>query len=170
MDALVVMPDHAHGIIPITADDDSTPCSTTARRNPIRSDQQFGRPTSGSVPDSVGAFKSAVTKRSNRLRKTPGAAVWQRSYLERMVRTDRKLRAIRRYIAGNSARWAPDRSNPAGPRCDAYPPRSDDEWHAIMCRRTTTPPAYSTTLRGLESKRARDRIPYRKIRQESRWR
>ena len=74
-----------------------------------------GRPA-GTVPGSVGAlvqtFKSTATRKINRLRRTPGAPVWQRDYYERILRDDRALRAVRRYIEQNPARWEEDRNNP----------------------------------------------------------
>jgi putative transposase len=67
------------------------------------------------VPGSLGAiirsFKSAVTRRINIMRNTPGAPVWQRNYYEHIIRTDRALNAIRRYIADNPRRWHLDRKN-----------------------------------------------------------
>jgi len=67
------------------------------------------------VPGSLGAivrsFKSVVTRRINIMRNTPGAPVWQRNYYEHIIRTDRALNAIRRYIADNPRRWHLDRKN-----------------------------------------------------------
>jgi putative transposase len=67
------------------------------------------------VPGSLGAiirsFKSAVTRRINIMRNTPGAPVWQRNYYEHIIRTDRALNAIRRYVADNPRRWHLDRKN-----------------------------------------------------------
>jgi len=54
----------------------------------------------------VGSFKSAVTQRINALRGTPSAPVWQRNYYEHIIRTERALKAIRRYIAENPLRPA----------------------------------------------------------------
>jgi len=59
----------------------------------------------------VGNFKSLVTRRINRLRRTPGERVWQRGYYDRIVRNPRELDAIRRYIRDNPARWAEDCEN-----------------------------------------------------------
>jgi putative transposase len=79
-----------------------------------------GRATRGAtptnvVPGSLGAivrsFKSVVTRRINIMRNTPGAPVWQRNYYERIIRTDRALHAIRRYVADNPRRWHLDRKN-----------------------------------------------------------
>lgn len=66
-----------------------------------------------SLPTIIGAFKSAVTKRINRLRNTPGVPVWQRNYfgkstatavLLHIIRNERDLERIRAYIAANPAR------------------------------------------------------------------
>ena len=70
----------------------------------------------GSSPKSLGSFiagyKSAVTKRINRIRKTPGAPVWQRNYYERIVRDETELNRIREYIRLNPVKWELDRENP----------------------------------------------------------
>jgi len=69
----------------------------------------------------VGNFKSVTARRINRLRRTPGAPVWQRNYYEHVVRDDREMNAIRHYIADNPARWVWDSYNPkaAGPDAQA---------------------------------------------------
>lgn len=70
--------------------------------------ERFSRPVSGSLPTVVRAFKSAVTKRINQMRQTPGAPLWQRNYWERVVRDERELNQIREYIQDNPARWESD--------------------------------------------------------------
>jgi putative transposase len=72
----------------------------------------------------VRAFKSAVTKRINAQRGTPGAPVWQRNYYEHIVRGEKSLNRIRQYILDNPLRWAYDRNNPA-----AVSPKAEDaQW------------------------------------------
>ena len=61
----------------------------------------------------VRSFKSAVTKRINELRGTPGAVVWQRSFHEHVIRDPADLIRIRKYIADNPAQWAHDHENPS---------------------------------------------------------
>lgn len=56
---------------------------------------------------------SAVTKRINQIRGTPGAPVWQRSYYEHITRNERELNAVRRYILGNPVNWQADVENVA---------------------------------------------------------
>jgi REP element-mobilizing transposase RayT len=60
----------------------------------------------------VAGFKSAVTKRINTMRRTPGLPVWQRNYYEHIIRDERELDRIRRYIADNPLRWHEDPENP----------------------------------------------------------
>ena len=42
--------------------------------------------------------------------------VWQRSFHDRIVRTDREANTLRRYIAENPARWDPDADRADGHR------------------------------------------------------
>jgi REP element-mobilizing transposase RayT len=60
----------------------------------------------------VGSFKSAVTKRINKICGTPGASVWQRNYYEHVIRDGVELGRMRTYIIGNPGRWAEDEENP----------------------------------------------------------
>jgi REP element-mobilizing transposase RayT len=65
---------------------------------------------------SIGAilaqFKSLTTKRINALRGTPGAPVWQWNYYEHIIRNERSLQQIRRYILENPQHWNQDLENP----------------------------------------------------------
>ncbi len=88
----VVMPNHIHGIMWIVEPD------VGARRCHAPT-EQFGHSVPGSVPTIIRSFKSAVTCRINALCDTPGALVWQRNYYEHIIRTERALNAIHRYIA-----------------------------------------------------------------------
>jgi REP element-mobilizing transposase RayT len=42
-------------------------------------------------------------------------SLWQRGYYDRIIRNERELSAIRKYIAGNPISWELDRDNPARP-------------------------------------------------------
>lgn len=120
-DEFIVMPNHIHGIIRIVdiIDDDNVgarrrPVGARRRRAPTSGTtlEQFGRPVPGSIPTIIRAFKSATTRRINEWRGTPGARVWQRNYWEHIVRNEKALERIRRYIMTNPARWQMDRENP----------------------------------------------------------
>ena len=71
---------------------------------PLHTDGRFGQVV-GSIPTIVRSFKSAVTCRINELRGTPGAVVWQRGYLERLIRDEVEMERVRRYMAENPLRW-----------------------------------------------------------------
>ncbi len=72
-------------------------------------------PTLGDV---IGAFKSLTTVEYIRGVKQLGWAafrgrLWQRNYYEHIIRDERALERIRRYIADNPRRWELDREHPA---------------------------------------------------------
>ena len=98
LDEFIIMPDHFHAIVLI----DNTAVSTTQAR-------VQGSSSSGSSATSLGrlmaGFKSAAATRINKMRGTPGVSVWQRDYYERIIRSERELRAIREYIQANPANW-----------------------------------------------------------------
>ncbi len=71
----------------------------------------FGKPVSGSIPTIIRAYKSAVTKRINEVRGTPGKPVWQRHYYEHIVRNESELSRIREYITTNPVCWPFDPEN-----------------------------------------------------------
>jgi len=54
-----------------------------------------------------------VTKRVKAMLKASDTdmKVWQRRYYERIIRNERELNAIRKYIQDNPARWQEDRDN-----------------------------------------------------------
>ena len=99
LDAVVVMPNHVHGIIVLTA----TPVGAGFKPASTRH----------GLPEIVRAFKTFSGRRINQSRSTPGTPVWQRNYYEHVIRNDAALNRLRQYIAENPARWAEDPENPA---------------------------------------------------------
>jgi putative transposase len=95
LDEWLVMPDHLHALI-ILADE-------TARSREASTPVASKRKPLGQL---IGAFKTVSTKRVNRSRNTPGAAMWQRNFWERVVRHADSLEGIRRYIRNNPAALA----------------------------------------------------------------
>lgn len=79
----VVMPNHFHALIEVAP-----------------------RPM---LPHSLGAlmagFKAGCAVQINHRRETPGGAVWQRNYDERIIRDHEMLLAVRRHIEENPRRW-----------------------------------------------------------------
>lgn len=101
LDEWVVMPNHFHGIVFIVQRGDS------------RRGDRPGALTAGPRPKSIGAmvagFKSAVTRRVNAMRHTPGVKVWQRNYYEHIIRSEPEIKGLREYIRNNPKRWTLDR-------------------------------------------------------------
>ena len=102
LDEFVIMPNHIHGIVIIIESN----VGATGRSPLLK----------GPKPKSIGAFvagfKSAVTKRINSIRGTPGMPVWQRNYYEHIIRNERDLDEIRQYIINNPLKWELDTENP----------------------------------------------------------
>ena len=97
LDQHVVMPDHVHGVIVIEDRPRPRGMNTNA------SSGGFASAPAGSLPVVVRLFKATVT----RLTRQHGAsgALWQRNYYEHVIRDERDLDRVRRYIAENPGRW-----------------------------------------------------------------
>ncbi len=63
----------------------------------------------GTKPGSLGAimqnFQSITSRKINKIRKTPGARLWQRNYYEHIIRDENELNRIRQYIIENPLKW-----------------------------------------------------------------
>ena len=137
VDAFVVMPNHLHGILIITDNDDlyhhhnrnrnrDRNRRDTLQRVSTESEselelgmgmesgmgmgtiEQFGKPTKNSIPAIIRLFKSTFTKQINKIRQTPGIPVWQRNYYEHIIRNDDELNKIPEYIINNPLTWKTD--------------------------------------------------------------
>lgn len=101
LDAFVVMPNHVHFVLFLR------PSHSVA---PLETPRAFRRPAYDSEAPELGevvrVYKAVVTYRARQER--PGFG-WQRNYWEHVVRDERALHAIRRYIANNPRRWEQDR-------------------------------------------------------------
>ena len=110
LDQYVIMPNHIHGIIGIVDEDDfSKGTMHRAPTDPSSTLEQYGKPVSGSIPTIIRSYKAAVTKKINILRQTPGAVVWQRNYYEHIIRDEKELNRIQKYIIDNPAKWQNDK-------------------------------------------------------------
>lgn len=99
LDEWVVMPDHVHGILRIK-------CQGTVRHGGLACQAPaFGRPISGALGTIIGAFKSATTREFRRTGLAYQARPWQRNYYDIIIRDDRALNNIRKYIRDNPAHW-----------------------------------------------------------------
>jgi putative transposase len=112
--AYVVMPNHVHGIIEITDSDVwATHASPIPNPSPLQNPSPPRSAPAGSLGAIVGSFKSAVSKRIHRQHNR--AQVWQRNYYEHIIRDERELGKIWRYIESNPAQWDNDTQNSRRP-------------------------------------------------------
>jgi REP element-mobilizing transposase RayT len=100
LDEFVVMPNHVHGVVVLRG-------QVGAGFKPAPTENQRH-----SLSEVVRAFKTFSARGINELRGTPGLAVWQRNYYERVVRDEEELNRIREYIQTNPFNWHLDRENP----------------------------------------------------------
>ncbi len=104
LDEYVIMPNHFHAMIWICSG--KTKIEPTVSNSPIK---KFGSIQPKSLSVIIRSFKSAVTKRINEIRRTPGAPVWQRNYYEHIIRDEKDYNRIQEYIINNPLKWADDR-------------------------------------------------------------
>jgi REP element-mobilizing transposase RayT len=114
LDEFVIMPNHFHGILFINDDGRYTSRGTLQRAPTV---ERFGKPVSNSIPTIVRLFKSTTTKQINLIRNHPGMPVWQRNYYEHVVRNEKELFKIRKYIKDNPLQWELDVENPQNMIC-----------------------------------------------------
>lgn len=118
----VIIPNHMHGIIVINNDESR---STTATIDDGRRGAAMLRPYDDNPthkinvkPGSLGAivrsFKSAVSYRIHKELNATG--IWQRNYYEHIIRDEREMDNIWRYIEANPAQWDVDDENPSNNR------------------------------------------------------
>ena len=106
--AFIVMPNHFHGIVVISADAAMAASAVGATgRSPLRP----RGPSTRSLGALIAGFKSSVTKQINIARGTPSTPVWQRNYYEHVIRDDKDWEIIHRYIHSNPLTWPDDEEN-----------------------------------------------------------
>jgi len=105
LDEFIIMPNHIHGIIFIVDNRRGNRRVGAHGCAPLRRQPK-------SIGSIMAGFKSAVTKRLNKFRKTPGTPVWQRNYWEHIIRAENDLNKIREYIINNPLQWELDDENP----------------------------------------------------------
>ena len=120
LDQWVIMPNHFHGIVLIQSvdkgdrlDDFENIGVGAQGLAPLQTGIAYRQPKSLST--FVAGFKSAVTKRINRLRDAPGNPLWQRNYYEHVIRDEPSCHILRQYIANNPLSWELDQLHPKNP-------------------------------------------------------
>lgn len=117
LDMFVVMPNHLHGIIVLSDDISPAQIQGGHEGRPYATE---GAVTARAVPtigDIIGAFKSLFTLQfiegvKNKRWERFDRRVWQRNYYEHVIRDEKDLDRVRRYIDENPLRWEFDQENP----------------------------------------------------------
>ncbi len=94
-DEFILMPNHIHGILWIVDE----------RNTNSKSEMKKKRLSGGSLGTIIGQFKSQTSRRINRIRNQSGKPVWQRNYYDHIIRNEKDLRAIKKYILDNPFNW-----------------------------------------------------------------
>lgn len=109
IDYFVIMPNHIHFILIIEEqylnynDVVGVHCN-----EPLQNTEKFGKSTKNSLPTIIKLLKSTITKQINEIRNSPSNPVWQRNYYEHIIRNEKELYEIRKYIENNPLNWNED--------------------------------------------------------------
>lgn len=99
LDAYKIMPNHLHGILLID--------------NPVQEqylkEKKF-QPQKDSLSIFIRNFKAAVTTRAREIH--PKIQLWQSRFFDRIIRNEKELNAVRKYIDDNPMQWEQDKNNP----------------------------------------------------------
>lgn len=110
----VVMPNHIHGILILTGNDDNNNVETLHAtslqpiQQPNHKNEQMAdiSPKSGSTSTIIRSYKSAVTKHAHRL---GFEFAWQTRFHDHIIRNDESFQTISNYIIHNPANWQEDK-------------------------------------------------------------
>lgn len=107
-DEFVIMPNHVHGIIAISA----------GKGTDTAGPHEKGAPAMVTLPGVVYHFKSYTTARYHfgaALLDWPplSGRLWMKNHHEGVIRTEKELAAVRQFIRYNPLQWDRDRDNPA---------------------------------------------------------
>ena len=103
LDEFVIMPNHIHGIIRII--------ESVANRAGLERRAGLEPAPTVALPEIIRQLKTFSAKRINKLRNTVGQSVWQRNYYEHIIRDEKSLFFIRKYIRENPVNWVNDSEN-----------------------------------------------------------
>ncbi|MGM9602403.1 MAG: transposase [Faecousia sp.] len=89
IDRYVIMPNHVHMILRISA------------KNPMEGPMWASAPTQMNVEKAIRSWKTLISK-------AVGFPIWQRSYYDHIIRNEQEYIEIARYIEGNPGKWCED--------------------------------------------------------------
>ena len=97
LDYYIIMPDHFHGIIIL---DNTLKVKDDLENKPL------------TLSDIIGKFKSFSTRQIRDLLDINNEFEWQKSFYDRIIRNEKELYNIRKYIQENPLRWDIEKNNP----------------------------------------------------------
>jgi putative transposase len=103
LDEWVLMPNHLHGILILQPERDAPPSAGAPRSSRLQANSL------GSI---IGQFKAACTRRI--LAAGHAGFEWQPRFYDRVIRDEREMDRIRKYIRDNPLRWQFEKNNPVG--------------------------------------------------------
>ncbi|MCL4550974.1 MAG: transposase [Bacteroidetes bacterium] len=120
LDYYVIMPNHVHGIIIINGPEVETHrvrlgkeeaqiSTRNVNANPDAFDASL-RIVRNCLSDIIRGFKSAVTKKSAQI--SCAGFFWQSRFYDRIIRSEKELYNIRKYIEQNPPKWALEKEQP----------------------------------------------------------
>lgn len=109
LDYYVVMPNHFHGIIILN---ENIPNVETRHGESLqnKTDKQFGRPIKNSLSVIINQFKGSVKRWANK--NDFNSFSWQSRFYDRIIRNEKELFNIRKYIEDNPLRWEFEMNQP----------------------------------------------------------
>ncbi len=111
LDYFIVMPNHFHGII-ILNPTKSLSNVETRRGESLQNDSfaQFGQPIRNSLSVIINQFKGSVKRWANK-NNYPNFS-WQSRFYDRIIRNEKELYNIRKYIEQNPLKWEFEKNKP----------------------------------------------------------
>jgi REP element-mobilizing transposase RayT len=99
LDCWVVMPNHLHMVVILTADENNP--------DPSYHRERWQRERR-SISSFVAGYKAAVTSAARHASQKIDLRLWQPGFYDHVVRTEDALQAIRQYVIDNPAKWELD--------------------------------------------------------------
>lgn len=108
LDYYVIMPNHVHGIIIITECRDAINCVSTDNRTGGITGLKNPQLNPNSLSNVIRQYKARC---SFEIRKSNPSFAWQPRFYDRIIRNEKELLNIRRYIEQNPLKWEFEKNN-----------------------------------------------------------
>lgn len=108
LDSFIIMPNHSHGVLILNDYRKDVACNVSTQVI----NEKFSKlsPKKYSLSTVVRSYKSAITKWCNV--NNHKSFAWQPRFFERIIRNEKELYNIRKYIEQNPLKWEIEKNNP----------------------------------------------------------